>query len=186
GLRYRGVRAARGEVHLLGPGTHRGDGPPPLRPAPHRVGSAGGARRGAGGVRVLAAVAAGPDRRHHHRLPRQAGDAGPGVAPVSGWIQLLGPALGVATLGAMVLGGDALLPGRGRAWGWFSVAALLALLLVSFVLPPSGSAPHGAYAAGPWTLYLQRVFLCAALLAALGATDWLGLAAGGRPPAAPP
>jgi len=99
---------------------------------------------------------------------------------VSDWIQLLGPALGVAALGAIVLGGDALFPGRGRAWGWFSVAALLALLLASFAFPPSGSAPHGAYAAGFWTLYLQRVFLCAALLAVLGSMDWLEVAAGGR------
>ena len=99
---------------------------------------------------------------------------------MSDWLQLLGPALGVAALGAGVLGGDALLPGRGRAWGWFTAVALLALLVASFAAPPSGAAAHAAYVAGPWTLYLQRVFLCAALLAVLGAMDWLEAAAGGR------
>ena len=99
---------------------------------------------------------------------------------MSDWLQLHGPALGVAALGAGVLGGDALLPGRGRAWGWFTAVALLALLVASFAAPPSGAAAHAAYVAGPWTLYLQRVFLCAALLAVLGAMDWLEAAAGGR------
>ena len=37
------------------------------------------------------------------------------------WVPLLGPALAVAAIGALVLGGDALWPGRGRLWGWVSV-----------------------------------------------------------------
>lgn len=99
---------------------------------------------------------------------------------MSAWLQLLGPALAVAALGCLVLGGDALVPGHGRAWGWFSAAALLAVLLATLAIQPSGTAPHGVYAAGPWTLFLQRVFLCAALLGVLGAMDWLEAAAGGR------
>ncbi len=96
------------------------------------------------------------------------------------WVQLLGPALAVAALGAVVLGGDTLLPGRGRLWGWVAAALLLALLLGSTGLNSAGVAPHRAYVAGPWTLFLQRLFLCSALLAVLGSMDWLEARAGGR------
>jgi NADH-quinone oxidoreductase subunit N len=96
------------------------------------------------------------------------------------WIQLLGPALAVAALGAVVLGGDTLFPGRGRFWGWLAAALLLALLVGSMGLNSAGVAPHRAYVAGPWTLFLQRVFVVSALLAILGSMDWLESRAGGR------
>src|SRR5262249_35211183 len=44
----------------------------------------------------------------------------------------------------------------------------------------AGATPHGAYVAGPWSLFLQRVFICTALLAILGSMDWLESRAGGR------
>jgi NADH-quinone oxidoreductase subunit N len=99
---------------------------------------------------------------------------------MTAWLSLLGPPLAVACLGALVLAVDALFPGRGRLLGWATVALLAAVLVGSFGLTPSGVAPHGVYAAGPWTMFLQRVFLCAALLAVLGAIDWLEANAGGR------
>ena len=96
------------------------------------------------------------------------------------WVQLLGPALAVAAIGALVLGGDALWPGRGRLWGWVSVLLLLALLLVPSALGAAGVAPHRAYVAGPWSLFVQRVLLCSAILAVLGSMDWLESRAEGR------
>lgn len=96
------------------------------------------------------------------------------------WVQLLGPALAVAALGAVVLGGDTLFPGRGRLWGWVAAALLLGLLVASLGLNSAGVAPHRAYVAGPWALFLQRVFLCSALLAVLGSMDWLEARVGGR------
>jgi NADH-quinone oxidoreductase subunit N len=54
------------------------------------------------------------------------------------------------------------------------------VLAGSFQSSPVGVAPHGVYAAGPWALFLQRLFLCAAILAVLGAMDWLEASAGGR------
>jgi len=99
---------------------------------------------------------------------------------MSGWLQLLGPPLAVAGIGCLVLAGDTLWPGRGRTWGWVASALLCAVLAGSFQVNPAGVAPHGVYAAGPWALFLQRVFLVAALLAVLGAMDWLEASAGGR------
>ncbi|MGZ6077034.1 MAG: NADH-quinone oxidoreductase subunit N [Myxococcaceae bacterium] len=96
------------------------------------------------------------------------------------WFQLLGPAMAVAALGALVLGGDTLLPGRGRLWGWLAVGLLLALLGLSLGMNSAGAAPHRAYVAGPWSLFLQRIFVVSALLAILGSMDWLESRAGGR------
>ena len=96
------------------------------------------------------------------------------------WFQLLGPAMAVAAVGAVVLGGDTLLPGRGRLWGWLAVALLLALLGLSLGMNSAGAAPHRAYVAGPWSLFLQRIFVVSALLAILGSMDWLESRAGGR------
>jgi len=96
------------------------------------------------------------------------------------WLQLLGPAMAVAAIGALVLGGDALWPGRGRLWGWISVVLLLAVLLVPSGMSMAGAAPHGAYVAGPWSLFLQRVLVVSVVLAILGSMDWLEWRVEGR------
>ncbi|HZW89745.1 MAG TPA: hypothetical protein VFF12_11760, partial [Myxococcaceae bacterium] len=96
------------------------------------------------------------------------------------WLQLLGPAMAVAAIGALVLGGDALWPGRGRLWGWISVVLLLAVLLVPSGMSMAGAAPHGAYVAGPWSLFLQRVLVVSVVLAILGSMDWLESRVEGR------
>jgi NADH-quinone oxidoreductase subunit N len=96
------------------------------------------------------------------------------------WLELLGPALAVAALGAVVLGGDALFPGRGRLWGWLSVTLLVLLLVLSAGASSVGAAPHRAYVVGPWSLFVQRVLVCGAILAILGSMDWLESRAGGR------
>jgi len=96
------------------------------------------------------------------------------------WFQLLGPAIAVAGLGALVLAGDALWPGRGRLWGWISVVLLLGLFALSLTMSSAGIAPHHAYVAGPWSLFVQRVLVCSAALAILGSMDWLETTVAGR------
>ena len=96
------------------------------------------------------------------------------------WLELLGPALAVCALGAVVLGGDALFPGRGRLWGWLSVTLLVLLLVLSLGASSAGIAPHRVYVTGPWSLFVQRVLVCGAILAILGSMDWLESRAGGR------
>ncbi len=91
----------------------------------------------------------------------------------SDWLQLLTLDLAVAGIAGLVLLGDAVLPGHGRVWGRLTAVLLAAVLGASFVLDVSGSTPHGAYVSDAWVLFFQRVFLCAALLAVLGALDWL-------------
>src|SRR5262245_2611502 len=96
------------------------------------------------------------------------------------WLQLLGPAIGVAGLGALVLAGDAIWPGRGRLWGWISVVLLLGLLVLSLGMSNASIAPHRAYVSGPWSLFVQQVLLCSVVLAILGSMDWLEAQVGGR------
>jgi NADH-quinone oxidoreductase subunit N len=96
------------------------------------------------------------------------------------WLQLLGPAMAVAAIGALVLGGDAVWPGRGRMWGWISVVLLLLLLLVPPGMSVAGAAPHNAYVAGPWTVFLQRVLVIGVVLAILGSMDWIEARVEGR------
>src|SRR5262249_43226269 len=178
-VRHRGLRAAGLEDHLLGSGPG-GALLASLRPAAHRVGCAGGPLRVPGGLRLLAAAPARRHRRHHLRVPQPGGAGGGGARAMTPWLQLLGPAMAVAAIGALVLGGDALWPGRGRLWGWISVVLLLALLFV----PPGtawvGVAPHRAYVAGTWSLFLQRVLVVSVVLAILGSMDWLESRVEGR------
>src|SRR6185295_12152420 len=178
-VRHRRLRAARLEDHLLGPAAGV-RGPAPVGPAAHRVAGAGGPLRLPRGVRALAQAAPRRHRRHDLRVPQPGGAGGGGAPAMTPWVQLLGPALAVAAIGALVLGGDALWPGRGRLWGWVSVLMLLALLLVPSALGAAGVAPHRAYVAGPWSLFVQRVLLCSAILAVLGSMDWLESRAEGR------
>jgi NADH-quinone oxidoreductase subunit N len=86
------------------------------------------------------------------------------------WLPLAVAALAVAVLLLDVLStpGDAL---AGRRVGWLAVAGLVATLVASFFVEARGTAAFGAYEAGPWSLFLQRVFLVAGVLGALGAID---------------
>ncbi|MGO9832079.1 MAG: NADH-quinone oxidoreductase subunit N [Myxococcaceae bacterium] len=89
------------------------------------------------------------------------------------WLHVLTLDLAVAGIGALVLLGDALVPGHGRFWGRLTAVLLVVVLGASFVLDLTGATPHGAYVSDAWVLFFKRVFLCAALLGVLGAMDWL-------------
>jgi NADH-quinone oxidoreductase subunit N len=99
---------------------------------------------------------------------------------MSDWLRLFTIDLAVAGVAALVLVGDALLPIRGRFWGWLAAGLLLAILATSFVLDVSGTAPYGVYVSDPWVLFFKRVFLVAGVLAILGSIDWLEEQAPGR------
>lgn len=82
----------------------------------------------------------------------------------------------VAALAVLVLLVDVMLPpsedGRSRrSIGWLVVAGLVATFAATFVVDASGPAAFGAYEAGAWTTFVQRLVLGAAALGALGALD---------------
>ena len=83
---------------------------------------------------------------------------------------------GVAALAVLVLLGDVLTPpsddGRSRRWlGWGVALGLGGLLGATFVVHASGRAAFGAYEAGPWSTFVQRLVLGAAVIGTLGALD---------------
>jgi len=92
---------------------------------------------------------------------------------MSDWLSLLGLDLAVAGVAALVLLGDALVPGHGRFWGWLTAALLSLVLAASFLVDLRGATPHGAYVSDAFVLFLKRVFLAAGILSVLGAIDWL-------------
>lgn len=92
---------------------------------------------------------------------------------MTSWIGVFSLELMVAALAAVVLFLDAVAGVSGRVLGWLTAAALVAVFAASFFLEPGGAVPHGVAIAGPWPLFLQRVFLLAAALATLGSIDWL-------------
>ncbi len=55
--------------------------------------------------------------------------------------------------------------------GWLVVFGLVSLLVGTFVYEPTGTAMHGAYRQSYFATYLQRLFLAAGLLGALGGLD---------------
>lgn len=59
----------------------------------------------------------------------------------------------------------------GRVTGAITIAGLAAILAASGFVHVSGPAAHGAYEASGWTVALQRLFLAAGVIAALGALD---------------
>jgi NADH-quinone oxidoreductase subunit N len=61
--------------------------------------------------------------------------------------------------------------GAGKSGGYLTAAVLAVVLGASFFAHPSGPAFGGSYQASDWSLYFQRVFLAAALLAVLGSID---------------
>jgi len=97
------------------------------------------------------------------------------------WLHIFTLELAVLAIALVVLLCDALRPVRGRTLGWFAAAALAGVLGASFVVDLSGEAPHGVYAASPWSLYFQRLFLCAGILGVLGSIDWLEKRVSRRP-----
>jgi NADH-quinone oxidoreductase subunit N len=97
------------------------------------------------------------------------------------WLHIFTLELAVVAIALVVLLCDALLAVSARRLGWCVVAALAAVLGLSFAIDTSGTAPHGVYATGPWTLYFERLFLCAGILGVLGSIDWLATRVARRP-----
>ena len=58
-----------------------------------------------------------------------------------------------------------------RVLGFVVAGGLAGIFGASFFVHADGTAAHGAYQASAWTIFLQRVFLAAGALAALGGVD---------------
>ncbi len=84
------------------------------------------------------------------------------------WLPL---AVGALTVLALLVDALSPPPASGRAVGWLVVAGLTATLGATFFVDVAGPAAHGAYEASAWTLALQRLFLAAGVIAALGGVD---------------
>ncbi|MEI8257279.1 MAG: NADH-quinone oxidoreductase subunit N [Deltaproteobacteria bacterium] len=88
------------------------------------------------------------------------------------WLPLSMAALAVLVLLVDVMSPPATgkqVPGRGI--GWLVAVALFGLFVATFYVDGSGTAAHGAYRGGAWALFLQRLFLVAGCLGALGGID---------------
>jgi NADH-quinone oxidoreductase subunit N len=83
------------------------------------------------------------------------------------WFVLV-PLLATAGAVAALLADLVLPPARMRLAGLLTAAFLAAALAASFVVPAEGVAFGGAFHAGPWTTFVQRVVLVSALIAILG------------------
>jgi NADH-quinone oxidoreductase subunit N len=79
--------------------------------------------------------------------------------------------LAVAGAAVLVVVLDLAWPGRGRRLGALAAALLAATLAASFVVDTRGPAAAGAYVGSAWSLFLDRLFLVAGILALLGALD---------------
>ena len=84
--------------------------------------------------------------------------------------------LSLAALAALVLLHDLLAPPRGatpsgRGAGVLCAFGLTALLAATFFVDGAGTAASGAYQGNAWSLFFQRLFLAAGLLATLGGLD---------------
>jgi NADH-quinone oxidoreductase subunit N len=81
----------------------------------------------------------------------------------------------VAALAVVVLLVDVMSPpsekAPGRGLGFLTAAGLAILFAATFVFEAHGHAAHRAYEANAWTTFLQRLFLAAGVLGALGAVD---------------
>lgn len=89
--------------------------------------------------------------------------------------------LAVAAGALVVLLWDALLPPPlARRSGAVAALVLVGALAVSFGVDTSGEAAHGAWAGGPWSLFLSRVVVAAGLLGVLGAHGWVERHVAGR------
>ncbi len=90
------------------------------------------------------------------------------------WLELLSVDLMVAGIAALVLVLDAIMPSKlGKAVGWLTAALLLGVLVATFFVPQTGTAPHQVYELSPWVMFFKRVFLVAGILGVLGALEWL-------------
>lgn len=82
--------------------------------------------------------------------------------------------LAVAGLAVLVLLADVMTPpskdGR-RGLGWLVAVGLAGIFAASYAVDGSGKAAQGVYEGGAWTVSLQRLFLLAGVIAALGAID---------------
>lgn len=82
--------------------------------------------------------------------------------------------LAVLALGVLCLLVDVLTPPRKEPAadvGWLVGLGLLAIFAASFFVEARGTAAYGAYRAGPWATFLQRLFLVAGALAAFGGVE---------------
>lgn len=87
----------------------------------------------------------------------------------------------VAGGAVLVLLWDALLPpALAKRTGPLTGAILLAALALSFFVDTSGETAYGAYAGGPWPLFVKRAVLAAGVLGVLGASDWVERRVAGR------
>ncbi len=98
-------------------------------------------------------------------------------------LQTLWLPLSVAALTVLALLVDAMsIPSAstGRTVGGLVIVGLAATLVASFFINASGTAAHGVYEASAWTVSLQRLFLAAGVIAALGGIDHVTVRAPGR------
>ena len=58
-----------------------------------------------------------------------------------------------------------------RSFGWLTAAGLAIIFGGTFLINGNGSAAHGVFVGGAWTVAFQRLFLAAGVVAALGGLD---------------
>jgi len=81
--------------------------------------------------------------------------------------------LAVTAFAIMLLLVDVMSPPESsrRSFGWLVAAALSIIFAGTFLIDGSGSAGHGVFVGGAWTVAFQRLFLAAGVVAALGGLD---------------
>ncbi len=87
------------------------------------------------------------------------------------WLPLATFALAVLVLMVDVLAPPSRVRGARSPTGWIAALGLAAIFAASFVVRARGPAAGGAYEASAWTVFVQRIFLAAGVLGALGAID---------------
>lgn len=83
--------------------------------------------------------------------------------------------LAVSAIALLILVLDALVvpARRGRVLGWLTALLLAATLALSFVVDTTGAAARGAYVGTAWTVFFDRLFLVAGILAVLGSLEYV-------------
>jgi len=88
-------------------------------------------------------------------------------------LRVLSIPLAVAAVAIVLLLLDVMAePGASRRWlGGYVAASLSAIFAATFFFSTEGTAAHGVYQGGAWTIAFQRLFLAAGVVAALGGLD---------------